>query len=516
MDSLTNRFKAAIGAGRQQIGLWCSLASPISTEIVAGAGFDWLLLDMEHSANDLRDIYAQLQAMMEGATHPMVRVPSDDPITIKRILDAGAQSLMIPNIDDAEQASRVVAATRYAPRGVRGFSQAPRAARFGRIPDYHTRCEAEIFVAVQVESRRALDNLDAIAAVEGVDGVFIGPGDLSTSLGHLGQQGHPEVVRTIEEAVAPDRQGRQACRHPDPERGAGPPLHRGRHPLHRGGLGYGPARPQRRGAGRALPGLKRGRKGGRDAGRDRSPDPAPACSGDLPRTIRLSASDNVAIVVNAFGLPAGTVFPDGLELVEFVPQGHKVALETSRRADRCAATARWWASPRRRSPGAPGWRYRGSRRRSPPPSTPWSWPPACRPPCPRWRATPSGYRNPDGSVGTKNILAISISVQCVAGTLDVAIRRIKQELLPRYPNVDDVVGLTHAYGCGVAINAPRGGGADPDAPEPRVEPEFRRRVMVVGLGCEKLVSERRFSDNGAAWLTAWSACRTSATRASRR
>ncbi|MFB0491007.1 4-hydroxy-2-oxoheptanedioate aldolase [Methylobacterium sp. OAE515] len=202
MDSLTNRFKAALAEGHQQIGLWCSLASPISTEVVAGAGFDWLLLDMEHSANDLRDIYAQLQAMMEGGTHPMVRVPSDDPITIKRILDAGAQSLMIPNIDDAEQAARVVAATRYAPRGIRGFSQAPRAARFGRIKDYHTRCEAEIFVAVQVESRRALDNLDAIAAVEGVDGVFIGPGDLSTSLGYLGQQGHPEVVRTIEAAVA--------------------------------------------------------------------------------------------------------------------------------------------------------------------------------------------------------------------------------------------------------------------------------------------------------------------------
>ncbi|MCJ2121642.1 HpcH/HpaI aldolase family protein [Methylobacterium sp. J-077] len=201
MDRLTNRFKAALGEGRQQIGLWCSLASPISTEIVAGAGFDWLLLDMEHSANDLRDIYVQLQAMMENATSPVVRVPSDDPITIKRILDAGAQSLMIPNIDDAAQAERVVAATRYAPRGIRGFSQAPRAARFGRIPDYHTRCEAEIYVIVQVESRRALDNLDAIAAVEGVDGVFIGPGDLSTSLGHLGQQGHPEVVRTIEEAI---------------------------------------------------------------------------------------------------------------------------------------------------------------------------------------------------------------------------------------------------------------------------------------------------------------------------
>ncbi|MEA1833682.1 HpcH/HpaI aldolase/citrate lyase family protein [Methylobacterium durans] len=201
MDILKNRFKAAIGAGRQQIGLWCSLASPISTEIVAGSGFDWLLLDMEHSANDLRDIYGQLQAMGEGSTNAMVRVPSDEPITIKRILDTGAQSLMIPNIDDADQARRAVAATRYAPRGVRGFSQAPRAARFGRVPDYHSRCEAEIFVAVQIESRRALDNLEEIAGVEGVDGVFIGPGDLSTSLGYLGQQNHPEVVRVVEETI---------------------------------------------------------------------------------------------------------------------------------------------------------------------------------------------------------------------------------------------------------------------------------------------------------------------------
>jgi 4-hydroxy-2-oxoheptanedioate aldolase len=208
MDILTNRFKAGLSAGRQQIGLWTSLGSPISTEVAAGAGFDWLLLDMEHSPNDLRDIYGQLQAMGEGTAQPVVRVPSDDPGIIKRILDTGAQSLMVPNVEDADQARRVVAATRYAPAGFRGFSQSPRAARFGRIPDYHARANAEICVLVQVESRRALDNLEAIAAVEGVDGVFIGPGDLSASLGYLGQQNHPEVVRTIEEAIA--RIGRTA------------------------------------------------------------------------------------------------------------------------------------------------------------------------------------------------------------------------------------------------------------------------------------------------------------------
>ncbi|ACA20473.1 2-dehydro-3-deoxyglucarate aldolase [Methylobacterium sp. 4-46] len=201
MDILTNRFKAGLRARRQQVGLWCSLASAISTEIVAGSGFDWLLLDMEHSPNDLRDIYGQLQAMAEGGAAPVVRVPSDDPIAIKRVLDAGAQSLMIPNVDGAAQARAVVAATRYAPEGIRGFSQAPRAARFGRIPDYHARSNGEIAVLVQVESRRALDNLEEIAAVEGVDGLFVGPGDLSASLGHLGQQNHPEVVAEIERTI---------------------------------------------------------------------------------------------------------------------------------------------------------------------------------------------------------------------------------------------------------------------------------------------------------------------------
>lgn len=201
MNLPKNTFKAAIEAGRQQIGLWSSLSSPISTEVIAGSGFDWILLDMEHSPNDLGDIYVQLQAMMESDTHAVVRVPSDDAVTIKRILDAGAQSLMIPNIEDAEQAARAVAATRYAPRGVRGFSQAPRAARFGRIPNYHKLAEAEICVILQIESQKALDNLEAIAGVEGVDSIFIGPGDLSTSLGYLGQQGHADVVEVIVETI---------------------------------------------------------------------------------------------------------------------------------------------------------------------------------------------------------------------------------------------------------------------------------------------------------------------------
>lgn len=201
MNIPKNTFKAAIMSGRQQIGLWSSLASAISTEVIAGSGFDWILLDMEHSPNDLADIYFQLQAIMESPTQAVVRVPSDDPVTIKRILDAGAQSLMIPMIEDAEQAARAVAATRYPPHGVRGFSQAPRAARFGRIANYHTLAQAEICVILQIESQKGLDNLEAIAGVAGVDSVFVGPGDLSTSLGYIGQQGHADVVDVIEKTI---------------------------------------------------------------------------------------------------------------------------------------------------------------------------------------------------------------------------------------------------------------------------------------------------------------------------
>jgi 4-hydroxy-2-oxoheptanedioate aldolase len=252
MDIPKNHFKAGLIEGRQQIGLWASLASPISTEIIAGSGFDWLLLDMEHSANDLRDIYSQIQVMAEGAASAVVRVPSDDPITIKRILDTGVQSLMIPNIDDADQARRAVAATRYAPRGVRGFSQAPRAARFGRVADYHAGCEAEICVIVQLESMRALDNLEAIAAVEGVDGLFIGPGDLSMSLGYLGPEPSGRGPQDRRDHRPHPANG-QARRHPHRKRGPRPSLYRRGQLLHSGGVRHRPAGARLGGAGVPVP-----------------------------------------------------------------------------------------------------------------------------------------------------------------------------------------------------------------------------------------------------------------------
>ena len=196
-----NHFKRAIKAGHSQIGLWCSLASNVSVEMLAGSGFNWLLLDTEHSPNELPMVYSQLQAVMESTTHPIVRVPWNDMVVIKRYLDAGVQTLLIPTVQTEQEAHRAVAHTRYPPRGVRGFASTSRSSRFGRIRDYHTRCEEELCVLVQIETRLGLDNLEAIARTEGVDGVFIGPGDLSAGIGYLGNQGHPEVKHVIEDAM---------------------------------------------------------------------------------------------------------------------------------------------------------------------------------------------------------------------------------------------------------------------------------------------------------------------------
>ena len=201
MDPIANPFKRAILAGQSQIGLWSSLSSHVTVEILAGAGFDWLLLDQEHSPNELPMVHSQLQAMVGGTAHPVVRPPWNDTVMLKRLLDAGVQSFLIPYVQDEAEARAAVAATRYPPKGVRGFASASRASKFGRVKDYYARCEQEICVLVQVETRHALGNLEAIAGVEGVDGVFIGPGDLSADMGHLGNPGHTEVQAAIEDAI---------------------------------------------------------------------------------------------------------------------------------------------------------------------------------------------------------------------------------------------------------------------------------------------------------------------------
>lgn len=201
-----NSFKRALGERRRQIGLWLALADPYASEICAGAGFDWLLLDGEHAPNDLRSLLAQLQAIAAYAgngAHPVVRPPVGDPHLIKQLLDIGAQTLLIPMVETAEQAAAMVAATRYPPHGMRGVGSAlGRASRWNRVPNYLQQAQQEICLLLQIESVRGMDNLDAIAAVDGVDGVFIGPSDLAAAYGHLGNAAHPDMVTRIEAAIA--------------------------------------------------------------------------------------------------------------------------------------------------------------------------------------------------------------------------------------------------------------------------------------------------------------------------
>lgn len=210
MDLPRNAFKHALAASTPQIGLWSSLSSNYSVEVIAGAGFDWILLDTEHSPNDLENLLTQLQAAAPYPTQPVVRVPWNDMVTIKRVLDVGAQSLLIPYVSTAEEARAAVAHTRYPPAGVRGVAGTTRATRFGRVADYARRAHEELCVLVQVETQAALDNIEAICAVPGVDGVFIGPADLHASLGHAGEIANPKVKPLIDDAIGRIRKSGKA------------------------------------------------------------------------------------------------------------------------------------------------------------------------------------------------------------------------------------------------------------------------------------------------------------------
>jgi 4-hydroxy-2-oxoheptanedioate aldolase len=201
MDLPQNAFKRALKAGKAQIGLWSTLSSNYSVEVIAGAGYDWILLDTEHSPSELENVLTQLQAAAPYPTHPVVRVPWNDMVTMKRMLDIGAQSILIPYVSTAEEAKAAVSYTRYPPQGVRGVAGTTRASRFGRVKDYAKRAHEEICVLVQVENQEGLNNIEAIAAVEGVDGVFIGPADLHASLGHMGEITNPKVLPVIDEAI---------------------------------------------------------------------------------------------------------------------------------------------------------------------------------------------------------------------------------------------------------------------------------------------------------------------------
>lgn len=202
-NRITNQFKQALRSGQRQIGLWAGLADPYAVELLAGAGFDWLLLDGEHAPNDVRSVLAQLQAVAPYPVHPIVRPVQGDVALIKQYLDIGAQTLLIPMIETAEQAARMVAATRYPPRGVRGVGSAlARSSRWNQIEGYVHKADEEMCVLVQVESVAALDNLTAITAVEGVDGVFFGPADLAASMDLLGKPADHRVQKAIAEGIA--------------------------------------------------------------------------------------------------------------------------------------------------------------------------------------------------------------------------------------------------------------------------------------------------------------------------
>lgn len=197
-----NKFKRGLASGATQYGLWLGLPDNSVAEIAAGAGFDWLLIDHEHGPYELTHVLAHLQAIAAYDVAPIVRPVDDNPALLKRLLDMGAQSFLVPMVDTAAQAAAIVAALRYPPAGRRGLGTSmARAARWNGVPDYVHRANAELCLIVQVETTTALANLDDIVAVDGVDGVFIGPSDLSASMGYPGDPGHAEVLAAINDGL---------------------------------------------------------------------------------------------------------------------------------------------------------------------------------------------------------------------------------------------------------------------------------------------------------------------------
>lgn len=201
MDLPRNTFKAAIREGRAQIGIWCTIAGSDNAEALAGCGFDWMLIDTEHSTVSLDTVKAMLQGAAPYPTQTVVRPGWNDAVEIKRILDAGAMSILVPYVQNAEEAARAVAAVRYPPHGTRGVAGITRASRYGAVDSYIARANDEICLLVQVETAEALKNIEAISAVPGVDGVFVGPADLAASMGFPGDTSAPAVKAAILDAI---------------------------------------------------------------------------------------------------------------------------------------------------------------------------------------------------------------------------------------------------------------------------------------------------------------------------
>lgn len=192
-QSFPNSFKRDLRAGKKLIGCWSSLSNAITTEVLGVAGFDWILLDGEHSPNDIATFIPQLMALKDSASAPVVRPSSNNVVEIKRLLDAGFYNFLVPFVESVDEAKRAVSATRYPPQGIRGVSVSQRSNRYGTVPDYFKSINEHICVMVQIESRAGVAAARDIAALDGVDGIFVGPSDLAAGLGHLGNAGHPEV-----------------------------------------------------------------------------------------------------------------------------------------------------------------------------------------------------------------------------------------------------------------------------------------------------------------------------------
>ncbi|TCP97728.1 5-dehydro-4-deoxy-D-glucarate aldolase [Cricetibacter osteomyelitidis] len=208
---IPNEFRQKLLKGETLIGCWSALGSPITIEVLGLTGFDWLLLDGEHAPNDVLSFIPQLMALKDSSSTPIVRLPQNDPMIIKRLLDIGFYNILVPFVETEQEALRAVASTRYPPAGIRGVSVSHRNNGYATIPDYFNVINDNIGVIVQVESQLGVDNLDKIAAVEGVDCIFVGPGDLSASLGYLGQPNHPEVQKVIQHIFATAKKHGKSC-----------------------------------------------------------------------------------------------------------------------------------------------------------------------------------------------------------------------------------------------------------------------------------------------------------------
>ena len=208
-DAFPNQFRRDLVAGKQLTGCWCSLGSPITTEVLGLAGFDWILLDGEHAPNDVLSFIPQLMALKDSSSAPVVRPEWNDAVVIKRLLDAGFYNFLIPFIESVDDARRAVAATRYPPDGVRGVSVSQRSNRYGTVKDYMKTINENIAVVVQIEGRAGVAAIDGICSVPGVDGIFIGPSDLAAGFGHLGDPLHPEVQEAMKKVfVSAKAQGK--------------------------------------------------------------------------------------------------------------------------------------------------------------------------------------------------------------------------------------------------------------------------------------------------------------------